>query len=389
MSWSDTENVKWSLELPGPGASSPVVVGDRVILTCYTGYGVDKENPGNPAGLKRHVLCYHKDSGKELWRTTIDSKTDEDPYAGFITQHGFASATPVVDGNQVFVTFGKTGVVALDLDGNQQWVINVGSESDPANWGNGGSCIVYKDLVIVNAANTDHSIIALKKSDGKEAWRYRDAKLTNCWSTPIIVKVADHDELITCVPMQMIGLDPATGDELWSADTPISTSCASVVEQDGKAYVMGGRAGDAIGIRLGGEGDVSATHTLWEKKLRSGIGTPVIFDDKMFWTSTGMAFCASCETGEALYKERLSSKKEESGARRRPTGDYASAIAVGDKVLLVTRTGTTHILKASEKYEELAVNSFSDDPGPFNATPAVSDSALFFRSDKKLYCVSK
>ena len=390
LKWSDTENVKWSISLPGPGSSSPVVVGDKVILTCYTGFGVDEENPGEAGDLKRHVLCYSRSKGDLLWQETVHSAHDEDPYGGFITQHGFASATPVVDGNQVFATFGKTGVVATDLDGNRQWLVNVGSESDPAKWGNGGSSIVYDDLVIVNAANTDHSFVALKKSDGSEVWRYKDPQLTNCWSTPIVVKVGDHDELITCVPNRIVGLDPRTGDELWTAETPITTSCASVVEHDGVVYAMGGRAGDAIGIRLGGEGDVSATHTAWKSKLRSGIGTPVVMDGKLFWTATGLAFCASCETGESIYKERLSSKAEPKvGARRMPTGDYASAIAVGENVLLTTRNGTTHVVAATGEYKEIAVNVFEKDAGPFNGTPAVSDGELFIRSNTKLYCVAK
>ena len=246
------------------------------------------------------------------------------------------------------------------------------------------------DLLIVNAANTDHAFVALNKADGSEAWTYKDPKLTNCWSTPIVVRVGDHDELVTCMPMRMVGLNPKDGEELWTADTPITTTCASVVEQDGNVYAMGGRAGDAIGVRLGGEGDVSESHTLWTSKLRSGIGTPVVIGKNLFWTATGLAFCADCETGESVYKERLENKEDaEGGGRRRPTGDYASAIAIGDNVLLTTRKGTTHVVAATSEYKSLGANSFEQDPGPFNATPAVSDGRLYIRSNKKLYCVGE
>ncbi len=387
MSWSDSENIKWKMELPGPGGSSPIVYGDKVFVTCYTGYGVDQDSPGNPSDLKRHLLCYHKADGNLLWQAEVASTHDEDPYEGFITEHGYASCTPVTDGERVYVMFGKTGVVAFDMDGKQLWLTNVGTGSDPYKWGNGGSCIDFQELLIVNAANVGNSIVALKKSDGSEVWKYQDEELTNCWSTPIIVSTNGREELVTCVPGKILSLDPNSGEELWFADSPIAnTTCASVVQLDGVVFAMGGRGGDAIGVRCGGSGDVSDSHTVWREKLRSGIGTPVIMHGHLYWTSTGKAFCASCETGKAIYTERLPADEKKSAGR--PTGDYASAVAVGDKVLLTTRSGKTYILKATPSYENLAENEFSEDEGPFNGTPAVSDGELFIRSDKMLYCVS-
>ena len=174
----------------------------------------------------------------------MPSTHDEEPYEGFITEHGYASCTPVTDGNQIYVMFGKTGVVAFDMDGVKLWLTNVGTESDPFKWGNGGSCIEYQDLLIVNAANVGHAIVALNKTDGSEAWRYEDEKLTNCWSTPIVVSIDGHDEIVTCVPGKILAWDPTSGEELWFADSPIAnTTCASVVEHEGAVFAMGGRSG--------------------------------------------------------------------------------------------------------------------------------------------------
>ena len=156
LEWSETENLKWSVDLPGLGSSCPIVVGDKVLLTSYTGYGVDKENPGDVSELKRHLLCFDKNSGKELWRSTVDSTNDEDPYQGFIQDHGYASGTPVSDGEHIFVFFGKTGMVAFDMDGKQKWVTPLGTNSDPAKWGGGASPVLYKDTVIVNAVSYTH-----------------------------------------------------------------------------------------------------------------------------------------------------------------------------------------------------------------------------------------
>ncbi len=389
LSWSDTEHVSWKAKLPGPGASSPIVVGDRVLVTCYTGYGTDRDNPGKPSDLQRHLLCFDRHSGTQLWQATVASTHDEDAYQGFITEHGYASSTPVTDGEQVYVMFGKTGVAAFDLDGRQLWLTNVGTESDPARWGNGGSCILFGDLVIVNAANVGHAIIGLNKKDGSEAWKYFDPEMTSCWSTPILVSAAGRQELVNCVPGKILALDPASGKELWVADSPInSTTCASLVEQDGTVFAMGGRAGDAIAVRCGGNGDVSETHTVWKSKLRSGIGTPVVSDGKLFWTATGIAFCARCDNGETVYKERLPGPAP-GAQRRRPAGDYASAITLGEKVLLTLRSGAVHVLPMSDTFSVERTNQFADDAGPFHGTPAVSDGQLFIRSDNFLYCIAQ
>ncbi len=392
LTWSATENLKWKVDLPGPGSSSPIVKGDRVYVTCYTGYGVDKENPGVAADLQRHLLCFDRQTGEEIWRTSVSSAFDEDPYQGFITEHGYASSTPVTDGERIYVLYGKTGVVAFDRDGKQLWQTSVGTASDPYKWGGGASTILYQDLLIVNAANVGNAIVALHTKDGSEAWKYADDDLTNCWSTPILINANGRDELVSVVPKRILALDPRTGEELWFADSPVKqTTCASLVEHAGAVFAMGGRGGDGIGVRCGGSGDVSQTHTLWVKKLRSGIGTPVVIDGRMYWTSTGVAHCASCETGEYLFKERMASPvagQKEGGRRRGPTGDYASAIAVGEHVFLLTRSGVTHVLKASSNYEEVADNELAGDPGPFNATPAVSDGQIFIRSDNALYCIA-
>ena len=106
----------------------------------------------------------------------------------------------------------------------------------------------------------------------------------------------------------------------------------------------------------------------------------------MFWLSTGTAFCASCETGEYVYKERVGKPAAEG---RRPAGSYASAVAFGDKVMLVTRAGTSYILKGAGTFEKVAENHLEGDEGPFNATPAMSNGELFMRSNNSLYCFSK
>ena len=192
------------------------------------------------------------------------------------------------------------------MKGNQVWQKNLGNFSDPAKWGDGSSPIVYQDLVIVNAGIVGHKLVALKKSDGSVAWELEDEQFTNCWSTPILVKTGDREELVVSMPGQIIGLNPATGEKLWNAKSPIErTVCASLAEEKGVVFAMGGQGGVGIAIRCGGQGDVSETHKVWEAPLRAGIGTPVVVNGKLYWSSSGMADCASCVDGKEVFKERL------------------------------------------------------------------------------------
>src|SRR5262249_28761343 len=125
--WGDKENLVWKTPLPGPGGSSPIIVGDRVFLTCYTGYGIPGEDAGDQKDLKRHLLCIDRKKGTVLWDKSVAAKLPEPRYGGFLALHGYASSTPVSDGKQVYVYFGKSGVFAYDLEGKQLWQADVGT----------------------------------------------------------------------------------------------------------------------------------------------------------------------------------------------------------------------------------------------------------------------
>ncbi len=151
--WSPKENVKWKVELPGAGVSSPIVVGDRVYVTCYSGYGLDRQNPGDINDLTRHLVCVDRESGKILWDKSVKAALPEDPFSGIgVPAHGYASHTPVSDGENVYVFFGKSGALAFDKEGNRLWQTNVGSGSDDKRWGSSSSPILHDDLLIVTAS---------------------------------------------------------------------------------------------------------------------------------------------------------------------------------------------------------------------------------------------
>jgi len=140
------------MELPGSGVSCPIVVGDKVFVSCYTGYGIDRQNPGKMDDLKRHLICFDRNSGKTLWQKTVDAVLPEDEYTGMgVPEHGYASHPPVSDGKNVYVFFGKSGVFAYDLDGTELWNAKAGTQSDDRSWGSFSSPIVVDNGLVVPA----------------------------------------------------------------------------------------------------------------------------------------------------------------------------------------------------------------------------------------------
>ncbi len=392
VKWTADENLLWSTDLPGPGSSSPIVWNDRVFVTCYSGYGVDPEDAGDPSELKRHLLCMDRRSGKLIWQATVDASSQEDPYKGFITDHGYSSSTPTTDGERIFSFFGKDGVHAFDWDGKELWHSNVGTQSDPARWGGGSSPVLFEDLVIVNAGNEGSAVVALHKNDGSEAWRLDEPNCKNSWSTPVLIEVDGHAELVFSVPSKIFALNPKLGDVLWTCESPMdSTVVPSSVAVGDIILSMGSRAGEAIAVRCGGTGDVTDSHVVWRQKLRAGICTPVALGDQIYWSSMGTMLSADIKSGKADLKERLDSpaspKSENTGFMNRPGSVYASPIAAGNRIYLLTRSGAMHVFDVKPEFKQIAVNTLADDNGPFDGTPAVSDGQIFFRSVNKLYCV--
>lgn len=161
VTWSDSENIVWKTELPGRGASSPIVFGNRIFLTAYTGFGVDIDAPGDKANLKLHVLCYERDGGKPLWDRSIKASPNTQSFGQRVADHGYATATPATDGEAVYASFGVSGVVAYDMDGNLMWQAPIGDET--AGFGSAASPVVYGEMVYVNASIESKTLFAFDK----------------------------------------------------------------------------------------------------------------------------------------------------------------------------------------------------------------------------------
>jgi outer membrane protein assembly factor BamB len=373
LKWGQTENIAWKVELPGPGASSPIVLGDHIYITCYSGFFVEDKPGGAQKDLQRHLLCFDK-TGKPLWEKRIPAKLPEEDS---IRDHGFAGNTPAADKDMVICFFGKSGVYAFDHSGNQLWQADVGDKTH--GWGSAASSVIYKDLVFINASVESDSLIALDRKTGKQKWKA--PKIHEAWNTPVVIEnVNNKPELIIATQGSVHAYNPDNGKPLWTCATDITWYMVpSIVAHEGIIYCLGGRSGVAgLAIQSGGSGDVTKTHRLWTSQKGSNVTSPVFKDGRLYWMNDNqeMAFCADAKTGKVIYQQRVN----------RAGQVYASALLAGDRIYYLTRDGKTFVVAAKPTYEELAVNDLRDG-SIFNATFAVDGNRLLVRSDKFLYAI--
>lgn len=384
--WSDTKNLIWKTKLPGAGSSSPVLTEKLVFLTTYSGYGEDKGNAGDISQLKRSLVCIQRDNGKIAWTRDVEAVQPEDRYQGMgVPEHGYATNSPVTDGQSVFAFLGKSGVLAFDLEGKQLWKASVGTESGNRGWGTAASLMLYKDLLIVNAAEESHAIIALDKTTGKEVWKSEASTLALSYGTPAVATVSDtRDDLVIAVPGEIWGMNPKSGKLSWFAQTSMTDNLSPSVIVDGKTvYAFGGyRSSGSMAMEVGGKGDVTKSNVLWTSRTSSYVATPVLLADRLYWIDDkGMYFCANAKTGALIHRARVPGI----ASGDRPV--YASPIVIDGKVYAQTRASGVYVIEPSDELRVVAQNKFESDDSIFNATPAVGGGQLFLRSYSHLYCV--
>ncbi len=361
---------------PGPGSSSPIVVGQRIFLTCYTGFGVPGRSDGDMEQLKRHVVCLNRTDGRILWTKVIAPKL---PESLKVRAHGYAASTPAADNERLIVFFGKSGVFAFDHAGKQLWQADVGSEVH--EWGSAASPVLDQDLVFINACVESESLVALNARTGKEVWRAKG--IMESWSTPLVVKTeGGTTELVLPINGKILGFDPASGELLWSCDTGIgSYMVPSLVAHDGIVYCIGGRSGGALAVRAGGRGDVTQSHRLWTSRKHSNVSSPVFHDGHLYWMhdSLGIAYCMEGKTGKIVYEKRV--KEGET--------IYASAVLADERLYYIFREGGgSCVLAARPEFQELARNERLDTWNiNFDGGIVPHQGQLLLRSDRFVYCI--
>lgn len=378
LRWSDTERVRWKTDLPGPGGSSPITVGSRIFLTCYTGYGPGIAG-GDLGALQRHLLALDRATGKVLWNRAIPADPPEQ--AQIREDHGYATSTPVADAERVYVFFGKSGVFAFDHEGQPLWHAGVGDGLN--GWGSASSPVLHGDLLLVNASVESGACVALDRRSGREVWRAKD--VTDSWHAPVVVTSATGtSEVVLAMSRRVLGFDAASGEPLWHCETGIYWYiCPTPVVEGDRVYVVGGR-GPAVtmAIRAGGRGAVDASHVLWKTSKGSNVPSPILHDGHLYYVheNLGVAVCVAAATGEVVYEERLSPG---------PGQVYASPVMAEGRIYYLGRGGRTVVVAAAPRLEVLAENVLEGGRGEFLASPALDGAHLLIRSRRALYSLGE
>lgn len=386
LRWSDTENLLWKTDLPGPGSSSPIVSGDRVFITCWTGYG-DKPGADSMRKLVRHLLCLSRADGHILWDARVPSAAAEDPYTGYITEHGYATHTPVTDGERVYAFFGKSGALAFDLQGKKLWQTSCGTGSGQRRWGSAASPVLHGNLLIVNASDESQALYALDKATGQIVWK-AEGDYGMAYGTPSLLRRDGGYDLVLALPRELWGMNPETGKLRWYATHGLAgnVSPSLVPGTAGTVFITGGfptTHSVGLSLRPGAKGDLGPGAVLWESSASSYVPTPVYKDGHLYVINDqGFALCIDARTGQTVYRERVAL-----GARGGGKPIYASPVLVGGRLVCVSRRSGTYILAARPQYQLLSTNEFASDTTHFNATPAISGDLLLLRSNKALYCI--
>jgi outer membrane protein assembly factor BamB len=364
------ENLLWKAPLGGVGNSSPIVWGDRVIITASKKQTNQEE--AEKIIPEHYVICFQAVDGKELWRTLVPPGQLPMGYAIY------AVPTPVTDGKLIYCWFGSAVFVALDFDGKIAWrqerpgpfKLNPGLCSSP---------VLYEDTVILllDQAGGGAVLQGLDKKTGELKWEKKRPKASYCNSSPILVPVNGKTQLIISGSNLLEGLDPANGETIWSCAGQAWGSSPAI--GSGLLYIDRGASGPGLAVDINGKGDVSKTHIKWAvDKVAAEYSSPVICGDYVYRTQKpGIVHCWKLSTGEEMFNERLEG-----------VSILASPIATDDGRVWFLTPGKSYVVKAGPKLEVLATNDLGGG-GNTGASPAIANGRIYLRDSGFLYAVGK
>lgn len=374
IQWSQTENVKWRLPLPGEAASTPVVWEDKIFLTSAEGNAL--------------VLMCISTEGKELWKRTL-GHGNRDVRGG---EGNSAAPSPVTDGERVWAFLGTGDLACYDFDGNQVWHTNLAERYGRFNlyFVMSTTPLVDKDRLYIHLIHSNAwLVLALDKMTGKEIWKHRresDAtdECEQAYTSPILYRDAEREYLVVHGADYVTAHSLEDGSEIWRCGglnpvmgyNPSLRFVASPVATEGLIVVPSAKNGPVLGIDPAAKGDI--TDSKWQLwKLRQGtpdVPSPVIHDGLVYLCrERGDLICLDAETGEQLYRERTHRHRHR-----------ASPVYANGHIYLTSRDGLVNVVKTGRAFEIVASNSLGE---VIAASPVISNGTLYLRSYQALYAI--
>lgn len=367
VEWSESKNILWKVPVGG-GWSSPVVAGGRVWLTSVLELEPARRDDGD---VSLRLVAFDVNSGREAVNVEV-FKLESPEAINF--KNSRASPTPIVDGDRVYVHFGADGTAALTTGGEVLWKTRLRYETQH---GNGGSPLLYGDLLIVNCDGWGEEafVIALDTRTGKTRWKSsRRRPWSQAYSTPLVIRSGDRDQVVSVGAFRTVAYDPLTGKEIWRVSYGEGFSnVPRPVFGHGLVFIATGFQEPALmAVRVDGQGDVTRTHVAWT--LTRGAPytpSPLLVGDELYYVSdTGVLTCVDAKSGEMRWQQRLG-------------GNYsASPVFADGRVYVLSEEGMATVFMPGKEFRRVAVNRLD---GNTLASMAVSDGAIFIRSDTHLY----
>jgi outer membrane protein assembly factor BamB len=376
--WSETDNVKWKVEIPGRGSGSPIVWGDRVYLMTAV-----SESGETAEGVVHRfiVMALDRATGEVVWEKVA---REEAPHEATHRENGtYASASPVTDGEVLIANFESRGIYVYDLDGNLIWEKDLGDKRMRNTFGEGTTPALHGDTLVHvwDQQGGQSFIVALDKRTGEEKWR-RDRDEIDTWATPLVVEVNGRAQAIAPAMERMYSYDLETGDLVWEGDGLTMNVIPSPVVIDNIAILMSGFRGNSLkAIDLTkAKGDIAGTDAVvWSfDRDTPYVPSPLLYDGLLYMlkSNNGILTVFDAKTGTVHYgPQRLEAVPNV----------FASPVGAAGRVYIPGREGDTLVLRHGTSFEVLGVNSLDDG---FDASPAIAGNEIFLRGSRFLYCIS-
>jgi outer membrane protein assembly factor BamB len=391
LRWDATTNIAWKTELPGKGASTPIVLGDRVfVLTAVdTGREADpkdipkpdpryKKIPRRPQTYYRFlVLALSRKTGKVLWQRTAAERV---PHEGHHDTHSFAAASPTTDGKRLYVSFGSYGVYCYDLEGKRLWKRELGRLETRLGWGEAVTPALHAGRLFLTCDHEGPSfLVALDAESGKPLWKVDRDEVTS-WATPLPVPYKGRTQLIVPGTKKVRSYDVSSGKVVWECGGMTVNCIPSPVPGDGVVYCMSGYKGAAaVAVPLASKGDVTEKVAWRLERGTPYVPSPLLVAGRLYFTQRNepLLSCVEAKTGKVLFdRARLPSLADL----------YGSPVAAAGRIYLADRRGTTLVLQQADKLKVLATNRLGE---TIDASPAAAGRQLFLRGEKHLFCIEE
>jgi len=398
--WSTTENVAWSVDVPGLGWSSPVVWGNKVFITTVDAAG-DWERPKsglyNPVGRAVPLdidhawigQCYDLNTGEKLWERRVH---EGKPATSRHPKNTYASETAATDGERVYFLFGDVGLFAFDMDGNEVWKYEITPQKTMSNWGPAGSPIIYQGRLIMIYDNEETSwMAAFDCKTGEIVWKTEREEVSS-WATPYVWENSKRTEIVTNGKNRIRSYD-LEGKLLWEMDGRMSWACiATPLSQGDTVYVNSGYFMDKhrplYAIKAGASGDItlgeeetSNEFVSWYQPLGGNYNTSPLLYRGQYYSLLDRGSFESYDpvTGELIYQQK---KIREKGR----ASFTVSPWAYNGKIFCLSEQGDTYVLEAGAEFKLLHTNSLGE---MAMSSPAILDDSIVIRTISKLTRIKK